>query len=395
MSSAIVKQSLLKRGTISSPAYQRIGDDLRARIGGGDWAAGAMLPSRKDLAHEYRVSVPTMERAIANLLADSTLRADNGRGTFVTARAGQVVRQAAPLAGTATVGVVAHLQPASDRDGIGDRWAEATTNSLERTITRSGGLTHFFNLFRPDGRIASPAEALDVLQGEGVEGIVFVLGSQTGWSVPQSHLPLVVVGGERSCYPVLSVYSDNVDTGYQAAHHLLERGIPEILFFAPYTAPWVRERLEGAGQAVTATSGSLQVSIADTEIESAIESAHSVLGDDFAHFHENVGYASARVLLAQGLPARGVIAANDRVAFGFRQAAEEVGLIAGRDYALVGFDDQPEARAVGLTSLHPPLEALGQEAGLLLLRSLGGQTTPMQVCLRSHLVARASTRRLL
>ena len=397
MPSSAVKQSPLKRGAVSLPAYRRIGDDLRARVGAGDWQEGAMLPSRKDLAHEYGVSVPTVERAIADLLADRTLRADNGRGTFVTAGRENSVRHTAPRVRTATVGVVAHLQPAPDREGIGDRWAEVITNSLERTITRSGGLTHFFNLYRPDGRVASPAEALETLRGEGVEGAAFVLGAQSGWSVSQSDLPIVFVGGERSPYPAMSVYYDNENIGYQAAHHLLQRGVPDLLFFSPYTTSWVRERLEGIRQAVAAAVGpahSLRVSVADVDIQAVMEAARSEQGDADLRAHEKAGYAAARLLLAQGLPAQGVIAANDLVALGFRQAAEEVGLQAGTDYALVGFDDQPVARVTGLTSLHPPLEALGHEAGLLLLRALEGQETPMQVCLHSHLVARASSRRL-
>lgn len=392
-----VKQSRPKRSALSSPAYHRIGDDLRARVTSGDWPVGTMLPSRKDLAREYGVSVPTVERAIADLLEDRTLRADKGRGTFVTAGRDNGARQAVSPAATATVGVVAHLQPASDREGVGDAWAEIITNSLERTITRSGGLTHFFNLFRPDGRVAGPAEALEALQAEGVNGVAFVLGSQTGWSVSRSDLPLVFVGGERSPYPAMSVYYDNENLGYQAAHHLLQRGVPDLLFFAPYTAPWVRERLEGVRQAVTAAVGPahpLRVSVADADIQAVMDAVHSKHGGKDLRAHESAGYAAARALLAQGLPARGVITANDYVAFGFRQAAEEVGLTAGRDYALVGFDDHPEARAGGLTSLHPPLEALGREAGLLLLRALEGQETPMQVCLHSHLVARASSRRL-
>lgn len=45
--------------------------------------------------------------------------------------------------------------------------------------------------------------------------------------------------------------------------------------------------------------------------------------------------------MQSGMPPRaGIIAPNDLVALGFREAALEQGLKAGIDYALVGFDDR-------------------------------------------------------
>ena len=108
--------------------------------------------------------------------------------------------------------------------------------------------------------------------------------------------------------------------------------------------------------------------------------------------HLTAGYLAARTLLADGLPEQGVIAANDFLALAFRRAASEIGLASGQDYALVGFDDLPEARAAGLTSLHPPLEELGQEAGRLVQRALSGNHAPIQICLTSHLTSRPSSR---
>jgi LacI family transcriptional regulator len=87
----------------------------------------------------------------------------------------------------------------------------------------------------------------------------------------------------------------------------------------------------------------------------------------------------------------GVIAVNDHTAYGVLRAATEAGLTPGRDFGLIGFDDAPQSRVVGLTSVRPPLDALGEEAGHLVARALAGDASALQVGLRSLLVPRAST----
>ncbi|HEX5324039.1 MAG TPA: GntR family transcriptional regulator, partial [Capsulimonadaceae bacterium] len=68
--------------------YKQIEKSLRHRINEGQWRAGTMLPSRRDLAKEYGVSSVTVERAIASLIAEGMLRADDRRGTFVALDSG-------------------------------------------------------------------------------------------------------------------------------------------------------------------------------------------------------------------------------------------------------------------------------------------------------------------
>ncbi len=87
----------------------------------------------------------------------------------------------------------------------------------------------------------------------------------------------------------------------------------------------------------------------------------------------------------------GILAANDVTAIGVLQAARAAGQEAGKDFALIGFDDLPAACIGGLTSVRPPLEEMGEEAGRLLLRRLQGDYTSLQVRLRSLVVPRAST----
>lgn len=87
----------------------------------------------------------------------------------------------------------------------------------------------------------------------------------------------------------------------------------------------------------------------------------------------------------------GIVAANDQLAYQIMDVAELHGWKAGRDYALIGFDDDAASLQRGLSSLRPPLEELGAAAAELLVKRFNGDRLSTQACLSSHLVARQST----
>lgn len=63
--------------------YQRIVDELRAEILGGQRPPGSRVPSENELAARYRTSRPTVRRALALLKAEGLLSSEQGRGAFV------------------------------------------------------------------------------------------------------------------------------------------------------------------------------------------------------------------------------------------------------------------------------------------------------------------------
>jgi integrase len=64
--------------------YQRIAADLRAAITCGALRTGDPLPTVKELAHRYKVSVGTAHRAVALLTSDGTATASRGHRATVT-----------------------------------------------------------------------------------------------------------------------------------------------------------------------------------------------------------------------------------------------------------------------------------------------------------------------
>jgi GntR family transcriptional regulator len=68
---------------MGTPAYQRIADDLAARIGSGELRPSDRLPPEQDLAEQYGVARMTMRQAISRLVDGALVVRQQGVGTFV------------------------------------------------------------------------------------------------------------------------------------------------------------------------------------------------------------------------------------------------------------------------------------------------------------------------
>jgi GntR family transcriptional regulator len=64
--------------------YVQVADHIAALIASGHLPPGAKLPNERDLAAEYRVSIPTARRAVAELRDRELVRTVLSKGTFVT-----------------------------------------------------------------------------------------------------------------------------------------------------------------------------------------------------------------------------------------------------------------------------------------------------------------------
>ena len=367
-----------------APSSRSLADRLRGQVTRGEWPAGGMLPSRATLAREHGVSLSTVQQAVAHLIGEGLLYADGGRGTFVA----QSVRPSAapasprrPLMDSPVLGIVdvtaLHVH-ALRADALG--WIDVIATHLESAFQNVGGLTHYFE--PPAGDRDVPHEAaVEALLKEGVDALAFI-GVFTD---PPPHLsalvdwrrtPSVYVAAQETTSPFPHVCYDNRLAGFEAAEHLRRCGYGPLAFLGREHAPWSEQRQAGAREAVGG----------EIERVFTLRSAEADRGE--------AGRAVDQLFeTAPGGAPWGVIADNDLVAMAWQDAASERGLSAGRDYGLIGFDNHPLARGRGLTTLRPPLEALGEQAARMLLQQLRGDRSALQTRLRSSLLPRTSTKR--
>lgn len=105
------------------------------------------------------------------------------------------------------------------------------------------------------------------------------------------------------------------------------------------------------------------------------------------------GIEAVTTLLDGPEPPTAMLCFNDVVAFGVMLGLEARGLRAGRDIAVTGFDDVPEAALSrpALTTVSTSPHQIGQEAARLLLRRIADpKGAPERVILPSRLVVRES-----
>lgn len=64
------------------PLHVQIADVLRGRIADGTYEINRKVPSQNELAAEFGVARPTVQKALSALIAEGLLRTVQGRGTF-------------------------------------------------------------------------------------------------------------------------------------------------------------------------------------------------------------------------------------------------------------------------------------------------------------------------
>ncbi|MEI6787925.1 MAG: GntR family transcriptional regulator [bacterium] len=384
------------------PRQHRVTQALRQEVIEGRWRPGAMIPGRHSLARSHAVPLSTVERAVAILISEGLFRSEDRRGTFVTDAppakgpepAHPFTARATPPAPpplTATIGIVTAGYPYGNAEEYEMQWSIKILHACENRLAAEQGLTmHFLNLV-DNGATALPEateEALARLLDERVDAIILVgpppVSPEFVARHAASRTPIVCADFERRDHPFPQVYIDNMTAGTAAARHLLTRGYTRLLYFQPFAATWSDDRLAGVRSVLGASAADparLRV-LPDRPKPAAIPN------------QRDLAYQRARELLAgDDWAARtGVIAVNDEAAEGFARAATERGLMAGRDYGLLGFDDYGRQR--GLTSLRPPLEDLGREAAGLAVRLLRGEAPPLRIALQYRVIAKTSTRAL-
>ncbi|MEZ0088863.1 LacI family DNA-binding transcriptional regulator [Streptacidiphilus sp. EB129] len=192
-------------------------------------------------------------------------------------------------------------------------------------------------------------------------------------------LPVVLIDdrGHQPLFP--SVATTDRAGGESAARHLLEldRRRP-IVVTGPEHFGCAQERLAGFAGVYAAA-------------QSPLPPSRVLVGD----FTVEEGYRLVARALADGVEFDAVFAQNDLSATGALQALREAGLRVPQDVAVVGFDDVPLASYTdpALTTVHQPLQEMGEAAARMLLAHFQG--TPLPVTpqiLPTTLVVRDSTR---
>jgi DNA-binding LacI/PurR family transcriptional regulator len=192
-----------------------------------------------------------------------------------------------------------------------------------------------------------------------------------------TKVPFVAFGRvEGNCdFPYVDM--DNEYGMRLVARHLDKLGHKHIAFIAaPDYLMFAHVRLEG-----------FKLSLQEQGIR--LENSMVVVGN----LTQKDGYEQAESLLKRPNPPTAIVACNDLMALGAISAAQKRGLNVGKDIAIIGFDDIPQAELnnPSLTTLHQPIYKIGSMVCEMLIGCLKGEHLEEQsIILKPTLVVRDS-----
>jgi LacI family transcriptional regulator len=228
-------------------------------------------------------------------------------------------------------------------------------------------------------RADEEARCIDVLKSRRVDGLIVLTGrlADSALRSVARSLPVVVTGRHLKAGNLLSMDFDNREGARQAAQHLIDLGHRRIAFIGGDPEhPDAVDRLQGHRSAIEA---------AGLRFDPALVLA--------GNFTEHSGLLAAERLLDSRTRFSAILAANDQMAFGAALGLHRRGRHVPDDVSLVGFDDVAGSLYMvpPLTTVHNPIQEIGQLAARAMLGLLAGER-PMVEVPAPRLIVRESTR---
>lgn len=225
---------------------------------------------------------------------------------------------------------------------------------------------------------------VQLFQSQRVDGCI-ILGSSNNpeeieaiEELHQLNLPYCLINQTFSDYSFYSIDADHVNGSFQATSSLLQKGFSHVIFLnGPKEYSNSLDRLKGYKQALK---------------EKNILFSEELIFE--GNYSRKSGYQAANDISSLLPTYKAIFSANDRMAIGLMQGLSELGFYAGKDYAIIGYDDSEIARMTSppLTTVRVPLYEMGQLAAERILSFITLDETEQQmVRLPVTLIERKST----
>ncbi len=172
-------------------------------------------------------------------------------------------------------------------------------------------------------------------------------------------------------WPYSTVSVNLFNEGVMAAEYLIGKGYENIVYvYKDKDRFWTKERYRGLEYGLMRGS------------EGKIKPVKLIFDE-----YEKDEFKFEEIIKLDNVAAVG---ANDKLGVGVMEFMAEKGYKAGSAYGLMGFDDDPRYRGYNLTTISPPLEAIGEELARQIVNCLDnkGSDKTMQMKIDSKLVCR-------
>ncbi len=328
--------------------------------------------SLRRIARTLGLSITTVSRALGGF--DDVAAATRARVREEAARIGYQPNRAAQSLRQGRAGAIGVVLP-TPPGHFGDPFFLRLLAAIGPLLARAG--LDLLVMAAPPGAEEMRAYR-HLVESRRIDGMLVartrVEDERVAWLQAQG-MPFVTNGRTAAASPHAWVDVDGAGAFRTAVRRLATRGhrriallnAPDQYFFARDRAAGWRDGLEAAG-------------LPEAPMRAAEPS-------------EENGHRLAAELLALPEPPTALLCATDRLAVGALHAIADSGRVAGRDVAVIGYDDLPAAGWVSpaLTTFAQPHEAAATHALDFLLRRIAGEDpASLHMLLAADLVARAS-----
>ncbi|MGI5868283.1 MAG: substrate-binding domain-containing protein [Kiritimatiellia bacterium] len=365
----------MKNAGKTSTKYKFVFETLRKQILAGDYSHDQKFPSELMLARRFKVSRPTISRALLDLKSAGFLEGRVGSGTYLGPEA------------RAFAGYIGMIIP--DRDW--NMFFSAVANAFETAASKHG-----FTVLKDDcftkgeeARAAQMAQLAAEFAKKHVRGILVAPFDASEMSAEATHrmfaeleksdIPIVLLDRDivplssRSRYDLVS--SDNFAAGRRLAAHFIAMGAKRLAFLTiPHSGSAVQERIIGFAQTVRNAGLPWTKS--------------SVLTFDATNVQ-----AVQRLFSTKQAP-DAIGCRNDHVAAYLLQTLANLKIDVPKRVRIGAFDDCKLAQMLTppLTSVHQPTSAIADAAFTTLLERIRNPSAPARkILLDVTLSVRASS----
>ncbi len=357
--------------------YAAIFNDLREQILAGKFKEGDRLPSESQLVRRFKVSRPTVARALRDLQAAGLVVRRAGSGTYVRGA------DAGGGRGSALVGLMLPSTGSMEIFDVICGKLIGLARKYEHGVVWGGEPSE-----APPG--ASPSDEAEAACRELIErkvqGAFF---APQGWATGRDAIDRLIAGRLRAAgiavvlldcdvetFPQRSDFDlvglDNFGAAYRLTEHLLQTGCRRLRFVATsFAAPTVNARYAGFREALMRHDAPAEAGPCP-----ATDPADA---------------AQVRRLMAARPEA--LVCANDYKAAVLMRTLETLGVHVPADVRIVGFDDVKYATLlrVPLTTMHQPCHEMASLAWRILQNRLADpDLPPCAITLPAQLVIRQS-----
>lgn len=330
--------------------YYVLMEELKKEIVSGERKPGDQLPSENQLSAAFHVSRHTVRKALSILEQEGFIKAEHGRGTFVSKRDGSKT-------GSGNIAVITTY--------LSDYIFPRLIQGIDRVLTEKGYSIILKNTGNSRFR---ESKCLEEILNKDVEGLIIepskseILCRHKGIyeKLDFYQIPYVFIQGyyvQMKEKPHIRL--DDCLGGSLVTQHLIQLGHKHIVGIFKADDSQGRDRHKG--------------------YVSALQAAGFCYDPDMVIWFHTEDRASKpsqilKIMLEEGQSIDGIVCYNDQIAFEVMNTLEKYQLKVPDDISVTGYDNSvlAENGRVKLTTIAHPQEQLGAMAAELLLEKLNG-----------------------